>query len=104
MTNIFYAYDSQTGSFSALPASPWLLPAMGAFALLAAYQKYKLSRPSIIGEAPEISPVIRDIYGKRYRELIHKKHWQGGLDFRESIELQNIQNPPWAEPGEVWTY
>lgn len=104
MTNIFYAYDSQTGSFSALPASPWLLPAMGAFALLAAYQKCKLSKACVIGEAPEINPIIRDIYTKRYKELIHKKHWGGGLEFNESIELQKIQHPPWAEPGEIWTY
>lgn len=104
MTNIFYAYDSQTGSFSALPASPWLLPAMGAFALLAAYQKCRLSKPSIIGTAPSINPIIRDIYSKRYSELIEKKHWGGGLTFRESIELKDIQHPPWADPGEVWTY
>lgn len=104
MTNIFYSYDSQTGSFSALPASPWLLPAMGAFALLAAYQKYKLSQPSIIGVAPCINPIIRDIYSKRYGELINKKHWGGGLTFEESIELRNIQYPPWAEPGEIWSY
>lgn len=103
-TNIFYAYDSATGSFSPLPASPWLLPAMGVFALLAAYKKCELSRPVIVGEPPEIDPKVLNSYRARYNKLIDKKHWGDGLSFEESIELNNLQRPPWAKPGEVWTY
>jgi hypothetical protein len=77
---------------------------MGLFALAAAYRYCNPPKPPYLGEAPVIKPIIKNIYKKRYKELVQKKHWGGGLSIEELLELNRIQRPPWAEPGELWTY
>lgn len=105
-TNILYAYDSEKGSFSALPASPWLLPAIGIFALLAFYNHNRQSKVRVLDESPNIDMKLFNEYRIRYKELLDKKYAlvNGGLTIEESIELQGLIRPPWAEPGELWTY
>lgn len=104
MANIWWAYDESNGNFSALPASPLLLPAIGLFFLLAVFDKMsgdskKIGTTNAITHHGELFEANR----VRFNELIAIiKRRQ--LTEDETAELDRIQHPPWAEPGEVWTY
>ncbi|MGA1073398.1 MAG: hypothetical protein ACO3S3_12115 [Pseudohongiellaceae bacterium] len=104
MANIWWAYDENNGSFSALPASPVLLPAIGLFLLLAAFDKMN-SGPKVIGKTDALTkyPELFEANKTRFHELlvIMKRR---PLTSDETAELYKIQHPPWADPGEVWTY
>lgn len=105
MSEIKWSYDAQTGSFSALPASPWLLPALGLVCLAPIAEK-------ILEEAakkPEPVPNVFDpiLYQKNkqlYHELINKQASPVGLTQDEEMQLLSIMRPPWATGGELWTY
>jgi hypothetical protein len=105
MSEIKWAYDENTGSFSALPASPFLLVALGAVALLPlaekAYNKAKY------GPSPLPSNFDWQLYHQykeRYKILKTKKQSGEQLDFTEIAEWQKLSRPPWAESGEIWAY
>lgn len=107
MANIWWAYDEDNGSFSALPASPLLLPAIGAFFLLAVFDKMAEDNRSkkILKPACEmnIDRTLYDSNKKRYHELlavIRKRP----LNEDEESEMYRLAHPPWSDPGEVWTY
>lgn len=103
MSEIKWAYDESTGSFSALPASPFLLPALGFLCLLPLLEKLieegqKNPRPC------NIDLRTYNEYKWSYLELNRKKIYGGGLTDQEHLELEALMRPPWAEPGELWTY
>jgi hypothetical protein len=104
MANIWWAYDESNGSFSALPASPLLLPAIGLFFLLAVFDSMSkgdkvTGTTNAISEHGELFEANRI----RFNEIIAIiKRRQ--LTEQEEAELYQIQHPPWAAPGEVWTY
>lgn len=104
MANIWWAYDEGNGSFSALPASPLLLPCMGLFFLLAVFDRIN-SGPKVIGTTNAASEhgELFEANRLRFNELIAVLKYRA-LTEDEAAELYRIQHPPWAAPGEVWTY
>lgn len=104
MANIFWAYDESEGSFSPLPASPWLLPAIGLFALAALFKAIKDSGPAPeTGPPPVYDPIIYENNKKRYYYLIQRKV-DCGLSDDDQSELDRLIRPPWVTNGQVWTY
>lgn len=107
MANIWWAYDEDNGSFSALPASPLLLPALGLFFLLAAFDKMSNGENAgkVIGNTDRVlehGPLFEQ-NKVRFGELIAIMR-RRELNEDETAELYKIQHPPWGKPGEVWTY
>jgi len=107
MANIWWAYDESEGSFSALPASPLLLPALGFFFLLAVFDEIaeKGRSKQITKPAAElkVDRTLFDSNKQRYRELLNVIKVRP-LNEDEESEMYRLSHPPWAEPGEVWTY
>lgn len=107
MANIWWAYDESEGSFSALPASPLLLPALGFFFLLAVFDKMSGGKNSgkVTGSADRVAEYgpLFDRNKIRFSELLIIMR-RRQLSDDEQAELREIQHPPWAAPGEVWTY
>jgi len=107
MANLWWAYDEDNSSFSALPASPLLLPALGLFFLLAVFDRMaendrgkKILKPA---SEMRVDRTLYDSNKKRYREMLEiLKVRQFNED--EDSEMYRIEHPPWSEPGEVWTY
>ena len=107
MANIWWAYDEDNGSFSALPASPLLLPAIGLFFLLAMFDKMSNGENAgkVTGSASrvlEYGPLFEQNKA-RFNQLLAIMR-RRELSEDERSELHRIQHPPWAEPGELWTY
>jgi hypothetical protein len=106
-TNIWWAYDDSSGTFSPLPASPLLLPAIGLFFLLAVYDRmrHKWQSGKILATANQLGVDNTTIgeYRKRYNELLSIMMYRN-LDEDEQSEMHQLEHPPWAEPGEVWSY
>lgn len=107
MVNIWWAYDENNGSFSALPASPLLLPALGLFFLMAVFDKMSSENNGgkVIGRADKVlnyGPLFEQnkVRFKQLCDIIRKRE----LSEDERSELYQLQHPPWAEPGEIWTY
>lgn len=107
-TNLWWAYDGESGSFSTLPAGPMLLPALGIFAFVAIAKALKsngLTPKSAIGNAMYNS----DLYQKdkaRFNYLINKKIQAAkegveGLSLAELNELENLRYPSW-NGGRPW--
>jgi hypothetical protein len=107
MSNLWWAYDESNGSFSALPASPLLLPAIGLFFLLAIFDQMggKGSAGKIIETADRVNEYggLFDSNKIRFDQLIATMR-RRQLTEEETSELYRLQHPPWAKPGEVWTY
>lgn len=105
MSEIKWAYSVENGSISALPASPWLLPALGLICLAPLVAKIVEQAERAPKPLPEdFDPIMFNNYREVYRDLMHKKQSGIELSMEERLTLQNISNPPWASPGEVWTY
>jgi hypothetical protein len=106
MSQILWGYDDTNKSFSPFPASPFLLPVMGilAFAGLCAQIAKHLPEEIETTPAPEINTTLLEFYRQRYKELTSKKTCGIELNQQERLELLAIKNPPWAKPGETWTY
>lgn len=105
MSEIKWAYDSQTGSFSALPASPWLLPTLGLLCLAPLVAKIVEEAEKAPEPLPaDFDPALFAEYRATYRDLMGKKTAGLQLTSEESLRLQIIEHPPWAKPGETWSY
>lgn len=105
MSEIKWAYDAQTGSFSALPASPWLLPALGLLFLAPLIERIATKierRPRPL--PANFDPVLHEKNRQIYHKIMHKKKLGIQLSVEESLTLISIRYPPWAEPGETWSY
>lgn len=104
MSNIWWAYDESSGSFSALPASPALLPALGVFFLAAVFSAGK-EKPRVIETYPDGNPYMGEHLANkpRYDELINIMGYRELTD-KEQSELHRLKHPRWAKDGEVWCY
>jgi hypothetical protein len=103
MTNILWAYDESSGSFSALPASPWLLPAIGLLAFAALCKKIKPPSAVVVDTGRPIDYQTMACNSSRYYQLLERQSI-GDLSESEQVEMINLAHPPWARPGETWTY
>ena len=107
MANIWWAYDESNGSFSALPASPLLLPAIGIFFLLAVFERMAENDRSkeILKPAREVkvNMSLHESNRQRYYQLLEIIKVRP-LNEDEDSEMYQLQHPPWSDPGEVWTY
>lgn len=106
MPRILWNYDESSGTISALPASPLLLPAMIGLGLLWLSQSiiglFRIARP--LPWNFDKQQYLKN--KKRYNYLIHKKYiLERELSVAEWYELEKVLPfPPWAKPGERWTY
>lgn len=107
MANIWWAYDESNSSFSALPASPLLLPALGLFFLLAVFDRLteadKSKEVTKLARDLKIDRTLFDSNKKRYYELLEVIKVRPLNDDEES-EVYRLCHPPWSESGETWTY
>lgn len=106
--NLLYSYDEGDGKISPLPASPYLVPAILAYCLLwlgSLTSRYIRGNtgPENLTNTRGLEYQTWKIYRDRYIFLVDKKAKEG-LTIQEIRELTKIQYPPWAGPGEVWTY
>jgi hypothetical protein len=107
MANIWWAYDEEKSGFSALPASPLLLPALGIFFLFAIFDKMAEDGRSkeILKPAHEmnIDRALHQEYKEKYYKLLDIMR-KRPLTEDENSQLYQLQHPPWADGYEVWTY
>lgn len=106
MSQLFWGYDGETKSFTPFPSGPFLLPALGilAFASLCARIATSIEVESQPAESVEVDQSLFDYYRQRYKELNGKKIRGQYMSEAEVLELHQVQNPPWAQPGEIWIY
>lgn len=82
-----------------------LLPALGLFFLTAVFSKAQKDN-EVTKLACEMQNVDHGLVYRntiRFNELLAIMKTRNLNDSEES-ELYRIQHPPWADPGEVWTY
>lgn len=107
MANIWWAYDEEKSSFSALPASPLLLPALGIFFLFAIFDKMAEDSRSkkILKPAHEmnIDRALHQEYKEKYYKMLEIMR-KRPLTEDENSEMYQLVHPPWADGYEVWTY
>ncbi len=108
MSEIKWAYDKETGSFSALPASNFLLLALAGLGLLPFIEKvywYRLRKPQ---PCPDVNLELYEEYAKDYKRLAPKFYNFDGkqpeMTLDELLRWERILYPPWCKPGEKWIY
>jgi len=103
--SLWWAYDEEDQSFSALPAGPMLVPALFIAALAFGFDRLKTwaSQPdNVLGRDFTSTPEYQSMR-KRYFELINKKHYGPGLETHEQYELEQLKRPYWIQSG-TWSY
>jgi hypothetical protein len=102
--NLWWAYDSENGSFAPLPAGPLLLPAILIVGLISIFQlgRRALRSRDVIG-GDIANSTLYTTSEKRYHELVDKKVSNGYLEIHEEEELRKLKSPPWIKSG-TWTY
>lgn len=102
---LWWAYDAEDQSFSALPAGPLLLPALFISLCIGAYSSLRqwTGRPENVLGHDFVNSVEYQQMKRRYYELIHKKIENGSLELHEEQELQQLKRPYWIKSG-TWSY
>jgi hypothetical protein len=101
-TNLWWAYDSENGSFSALPAGPFLLPALiivGIVSLFQGLNSRELSPREMFGSIVD-TPTWKQRHA-RYIELVHRRVNNGELELAEHEEFRQLKayvNNPYGFP------
>lgn len=103
---LLYGYDSDNNTFTPLPASPLLLPAilLGGIVALLKWAINRQNRPIKVRNHP--SGCSRETfvwYRDKYNELLDKKYNRGGLTPIEETVLLHVAHPPWND-GKLTTY
>jgi hypothetical protein len=103
--SLWWSYDTENQSFGALPAGPFLLPAVfiAVFVGLASSLKDRANHPERVLPQSIASSAEYQQNKRRYYELIQKKVWQDGLTIAEQHELDQLKRPWWVESG-TWSY
>lgn len=106
-TNLWWAYDSENGSFSALPAGPFLLPALiivSVASLFGSGFRRNLSPREMFGNMVD-TPAWKQRYA-RYMELIEQDVNGPGLSLGEYAEYRRLKayvNNPYGFPDDHTT-
>lgn len=106
--NLWWAYDTDNGTFAALPAGPMLLPAIGIFAFVSIVKALKSrnrSPESMIG-SPMYNSSLYQKDKARFYYLVKKKIAAArddteGLSLAEMEELRRLKYPTWNK-GRPW--
>lgn len=108
MSEIKWAYDKETNSFSALPASNFLLLALGLLGILPFIERlywHQITKPR---PCPDVDLKLYEEYAKDFKKLAPKFYNSDGkqpkMTLDELIRWERIIYPPWCKPGEVWHY
>lgn len=101
MANILWAYDEERSSFSALPASPWLLPAIAIAGVVAAVRSCQ-PKEIILDVSPEIDKEEYERNKIKYRSLMQKYPREWTED--EWMTYRAISYPSWWKEGPPWGY
>lgn len=105
MSEIKWAYDETTGSFSALPASPFLLLALISLPFLwligKGINKYKF-RPQPL--PPNFDPKLYEQYRLIYKRLKAKRDSGQKFDYVDGIQWSQVRYPPWRTDSDPWVY
>lgn len=106
--NLLYSYDEENKIISPIPASPFLLPAVAIY--LTVWAGSLLTKilnghygPEVVSKTRNVDYIEWKKYRDRYLYLVDRRS-RLGLNLKEIRELMRLQYPPWAQPGEVWTY
>ena len=103
--SLWWSYNAEDNSFSALPAGPLLLPALfiavcvNAVGALSAWA----NRPERIISNDLLRSRDYQRMRERYYELIDKRLENGELELHEHHELEQLKRPYWIKSG-TWTY
>jgi len=107
--NLWWSYDPDNRSFSALPAGPLLLPALAIFIIVASIRAFKQPRSasSVMGGHITSTTAYKNAK-ERHDYLISKKIAEAmghgdGLTLAEECELRKLQKPGFAG-GSSWFY
>jgi hypothetical protein len=102
--NLWWSYDSESSSFSALPASPMLLPALAIMGLLSIFGFGRVrigSNADKLGEFGKSEQYKKDC--NRYQELRRKWIANGELCGEEYHEMVQLKHPKWNN-HKHWEY
>ena len=107
--NLWWSFDAESRSFSALPAGPALLPALGLYALIGAIQAVK--NVNWFESKPSRAFRNLEFYKQdelRYHSLLQKRldfiNGQGeDWDYYDFKEFKNLQFPAWNQ-GKPWDW
>ena len=103
--SLWWSYDSEDNSFSALPAGPFLLPAICIALCVSAFGAIKSwsNRPENVVSRDLLNSYEYQRMRRRYFELIDKKLENGGLSLQDHHELEQLKHPYWIQSG-TWSY
>ena len=108
MSEIKWAYDENTGSFSALPASKFLLLALLSLGILPFIERlywHQITKPK---PCHGVDPKLYEEYARDYKILAPKFYNHDGkqpkMTLEELLRWERILYPPWCKAGEKWTY
>lgn len=107
MAQLWWAYDEENVSFTPLPASPWLFPALFVLGFRKLFRRQTLpteNKPVFCRYANNIDPV--EYRANRAIYLRLKESWRknGGWTDQEYFLNRKITQPSWALPHESWSY
>lgn len=102
--NLWWAYDSESNSFGALPASPFLLPALAIMGVLSLFGFGRVrvsSNAEMLGEFGKSSEYRK--CEARYNELEEKERRGWELSTEELLEMDRLNHPKW-NAYKLWHY
>jgi len=103
--SLWWAYDAEDNSFSALPAGPLLLPALFVavcVSIIGAIHS-TFNRPDRLISRELLNSNEYQRKKQRYHELVSKRLDNGELELHEHHELERLKRPYWIKSG-TWTY
>lgn len=102
MAEIKWAYDENTGSFSALPASSWLSVAIGWKLMMHCVRHF--AGDGVPESIPNYNHIEYLTHRDNYHRIIFKILKNMPLTKEESDQYYAAIHPSWSKPGETWSY
>jgi hypothetical protein len=102
---LWWSYDAENSSFTALPPGPLLFPAFIVAVIIYCFESLKdrQNRPrKALGKSFVESTEYKKMKNRCF-ELLEKKHNGEGLQLHEQVELDRLKRPWWISSG-TWSY